>query len=132
MNNNQPVTLYSSSGEFLGVFISPELWEVLRTPVQKVLDQAAQAALNKDKEPLEELELLKQHWDFLYPVDTDVLCTCCGNSTEDWAADSPRKFRLKTANLGGLVGYECLSCHARILKRHFKKEIKVECRPYQE
>ena len=131
-NDSQaPVKLHSATGEFLGVFIAPELWTRICGPVQEALDRLFPAEACPCKEPLADLELLKQHWDFLYPVDTDVSCEFCGASTHDWAKDDPRKFMLKAASLGGLVSYECLSCKARIQKMHFKREIRVECKPYK-
>ncbi len=121
------VKMYTATGEFLGVFIPPELWGQIKAPVQEAVERLTppQAV----KEPLADLELLKQHWDFQYPVDTDVQCKICGAETPDWAADDPRKFLLKAASLGGLVSYECQTCKARVKKMHFKREICVECVP---
>ena len=124
---HEPLKVYSSSGEFLGVFINPELWAKIQGPVSEACERLAPR--EEPKEPLGDLELLIQNWDFQYPVDTDVRCELRGNETPDWAKDAPRKFRLKAASLGGLVGYECQSCKARVLKKHFKREIQVQCVP---
>jgi hypothetical protein len=75
---------------------------------------------------------LMDFWDFAYEVDMDVTCELCGNSTQDWLADDPRKFRLKAANIGGLTCFECLSCKARVTKQHFKDKISCSCTPFCE
>jgi hypothetical protein len=125
--DHEPLKMYSSSGEFLGVLIGPKLWARIKDPVEAACQ--ALAPREEAKEPLADLDLLIQNWDFLYPVDTDVRCALCGNETPDWSKDAPRKFRLKAASLGGLVGFECQDCKARVLKRHFKREIQVQCIP---
>jgi DNA-directed RNA polymerase subunit RPC12/RpoP len=79
---------------------------------------------------MDDWELLKKYWDFQYAVDTDVFCENCGNTTENWEQDHPRKFYLKAASLGGLVTFQCAQCSARILKKHFKDSIKVELLPF--
>lgn len=127
--------LYGRQGEFLGLLIGPELWAEIKDEVEPVLRNAlgeqqapASAAFS---EPLEDWEMLKNNWDLPYPLSSDVACSNCGNSTTDWQRDEPRRFRLKAANLGGLVSFECLHCQARIIKRHFKDQVKVEVHPYK-
>ena len=83
-------------------------------------------------EPIPDWETLKEYWDFSYPVDLDVACEHCGNSTEDWTGDEPRLFRLTSANLAGLVAFKCMKCKAKITKRHFKDKILTECSPYRD
>ena len=128
---HQHVTeLYDKHGTLLGVQLSPEAWAVARAAVEA---HFAPAQPEPDiPERLADWEMLKSYWDFPYPVDTDVHCDACGNHTEDFQADEPRKFRLTAANLGGLVTYACLNCRSKIIKRHFKKEITSETRPFQE
>ena len=125
---------YDGNGRFLGLFISASVWEQVDSEVKPILEDAL--ARNERpkkqkplKEPLEDWNTLLQFWDFRYPVDKSVHCEQCGNSTENWEADEPRKFLLKTANLGGLAAFECCQCQARITKRHFKDHIAVETSP---
>jgi len=102
--------------------------------LKPILEQALQdlqgPKKGKDvKEPLEDWELLKKHWDFKYELTSYVYCENCGNTSYDWESDDPRKFKLSAANLGGLVAFRCLSCGAKVIKRHFKDYIKVEVDP---
>ncbi|HDQ39432.1 MAG TPA: hypothetical protein ENN39_00140 [Desulfonatronum sp.] len=123
-----PTHVYDSSGKFLGVFIPSQFWDQLDKNVKQVL-RTANPVPKPIKEPLDDWETLKQIWDFPYPVDTDVQCSLCGNMTDNWEGDEPRKFILKAANIGGLVSFECCRCHARIRKNHFKDAIEVACTP---
>lgn len=128
-----PITeLYDKSGRLVAVQISAEAWDTVRDGVLKALGQAVQTQEDERPEPLDGWELLKQYWDFPYPMDTDVRCTECGAETADWAADDPRKFRLTAANLGGLVSFTCLGCRAKIIKKHFKSHVSTEVRPFQD
>lgn len=134
--NNPYTELYDKQGTLLGVHLSPEAWDVAREAVLAHFgpggDTAQAAEEPVASEPLSEWETLKQYWDFPYPVDMDVACSECGQSTEDWSADDPRKFRLTAANLAGLVSFTCLGCRSKIIKRHFKDRIKVEVHPFRE
>ncbi|GFK95362.1 hypothetical protein NNJEOMEG_03224 [Fundidesulfovibrio magnetotacticus] len=127
--------LFDENRNLVGVLLSPELWMKGENRLSPVIDDLlaqldpASAPLPAP-EPMKDWELLAQYWDFQYPMPTDVACENCGSSTGDWKADEPRKFRLKSATLGGLVNFECQDCRARILKRHFKKHVDVECRPF--
>ncbi len=131
--------LYDSKGAFLGLLISPSLWAEVESKVVPVLEEAMsrlQQQGSQDEgqslqEPLQDWEMLIKHWDFKYPVRTEVYCQACGNQTQDWQQDAPRKFLLKAASLGGLVGFECLSCGARVTKKHFKDHIEVSSHPGQ-
>jgi hypothetical protein len=119
-----------------GVWLGPELWERLKDRILPLLE-SEQAAASKAEpelrpEPMAEWETLLAYWDFTYPPAYDVTCEHCGNTTEDWRQDTPRKFRLRTANLGGLVTFQCQACQSLVLKKHFKKHITVECQPYVE
>jgi hypothetical protein len=123
-----PTQLYDSTGQFLGVFIPSLLWDQLDNSIKDIL-LTQNIPIKTIKEPLHDWETLKQIWDFPYPVDTDVHCSLCGNRTDNWECDNPRKFVLKAANIGGLVSFECCHCQARVRKNHFKDAIDVTCTP---
>jgi len=124
--------LFDKDGNLIGALISGEAWKYIRTEVLASLGVEEAPEPEQITEPTSDWEMLKEYWDFSYPVDTDVTCEHCGNSTEDWAADDPRKFRLSSANLAGLVAFQCLSCQSKITKKHFKDTILVECTPFQD
>lgn len=129
-NGNWVQDIYDSKGEFLGIFISPEIWDrvqgevvpILRREMNKVEDQGVQEI----REPLDDWENLKKFWGFNYPVDFDVQCEICGAETTNWQEDEPRIFILKAASLSGLVSFQCCRCGAKIIKKHFKDRITVE------
>ncbi len=124
--------IYDKDSNFLGTFISHELWLEVRSEIMPVLEGHLAPDDRGEKpvaEPLQDWEVLKKYWDFKYPVDTDVHCSLCGNETENWQEDDPRKFLLKAASLGGLVSFECRQCGARVTKRHFKDQINVTAQP---
>ncbi len=129
--------LFDADGKARGVHISPELWSRVREAVLPILkrdlydlDPSCRPEPEVKPEPLAEWEALLAYWDFTYPPAYDVACEHCGASTPDWRADEPRVFRLRGANLGGLVTFQCQSCKSLILKKHFKKHLTVECHPY--
>ncbi|MDO9633376.1 MAG: hypothetical protein Q7I92_15880 [Humidesulfovibrio sp.] len=120
--------IFDAQGQPLGAILGPEAWASVR---EIVLQHFSLPEAEPEKpEPLEDWRSLVLHWDFRYPVDLDVSCPFCGSDTADWEHDSPRKFMLTAANMGGLVSFRCLSCQARIIKRHFYDAIKVEALPY--
>nr|WP_279343236.1 hypothetical protein [Fundidesulfovibrio terrae] len=120
----------------LGVFLSPELWAKAQAEISPAIDKALEeldpSTVKIPPEPMKDWELLAQYWDFQYELPVDVSCEHCGSSTQDWQKDEPRKFRLRTATLGGLANFECQKCRSRIIKKHFKNKVDVECRPYVE
>lgn len=124
--------LYDKDGNIIGALLSAEAWNHVKKDVLKLcgLEETA-PVVETIKEPTSDLEMLHEYWDFNYPVDTDVHCELCGNTTEDWAADDPRRFHLTSANLAGLVSFKCVKCQAKVTKKHFKDEIVTECTPYQ-
>lgn len=122
------VHAFDAQGKPLGVFIPFALWEQLDENIRKALD-GPNKKLQEIKEPTGDWDMLVSCWDFPYPVDTDVHCQLCENQTQDWKQDTPRKFLLKAANLGGLVSFECCQCQSRIRKNHFKDAIDVSCTP---
>jgi hypothetical protein len=128
--------LYDKDGNLYAIMLSAELWAKVEGTVRPVIDEAlgvSQASKEAElPEPLADWEMLKSFWDFKYPVVTDVACSVCGSATADWTADEPRVFRLKAANLGGLVSFECRTCKARVIKRHFRDHVDVQVQPYQE
>ncbi|MBI4806944.1 MAG: hypothetical protein HY795_17135 [Desulfovibrio sp.] len=126
--------LYDQEKRFIGVFLSPALWAKAEPIISPAIDRALEEldpSLKKESaEPMNDWEALAQFWDFQYPLPKDVSCDQCGNETPDWMQDTPRKFKLRSATIGGLVNFECQTCNARILKKHFKKHVDVECRPF--
>jgi len=122
--------LFDAQGQPLGALLGPEAWALVR---EAVLTKYAPAdsAPPAIEEPLQDWRDLVQNWDFQYPVDHDVTCGECGNATNAWELDEPRKFLLTAANFGGLVTFRCQVCQAKIIKRHFKDTIKVETKPFQ-
>lgn len=130
------IELHDASRGFVGVFIGPELWGKTRDAIMPILQAAQDAATvtavpaPTRSEPLADWEALLAYWDFPYSPSYALECAHCGANTEDWRHDEPRKFLLTAANLGGQATFECLACRARIIKRHFKKHVDVECRPF--
>ncbi|WP_316896460.1 hypothetical protein [Pseudodesulfovibrio indicus] len=124
--------LFDKDGNLIGALLTAPAWTAVRDQVMSCLGIQETPAVVEKPEPLADWETLQQYWDFPYPVDTDVACEHCGNSTEDWAADDPRKFRLTSANLAGLVSFKCMNCRAKVVKKHFKDKISTECTPFIE
>ena len=120
--------LFDEKGNLISVLIAPSLWEQIKPQCLKIL--GVSMTPKERPEPIADWETLIKYWDFNYPVDTDVFCATCGTSTKVWADDEPRKFRLSAATLGGLVTFTCQTCHSKILKKHFKDRIQVDCSPY--
>jgi len=126
--------LFDKDKKCIGVFLSPELWakaeSILSPAIDKALEDLNSSLKNEVPEPMNDWVALAQYWDFQYPMPTDVYCEQCGNKSHDWKLDEPRKFKLRSATIGGLVNFECQTCNSRILKKHFKKHVDVECRPF--
>ena len=123
--------LYDKDGNLVGALLTAEAWNHVRDTVLAALGLEEKPAVQEIPEPLSDWEMLKEYWDFSYPVDMDVACESCGTTTEDWSADEPRRFRLTSANLAGLVSFLCIGCKAKIVKKHVKDEIVTECTPFQ-
>ncbi len=130
MSNDHITELFDKDGNLIGCLLTADIWASIKPTVLKTL--GIQEKPEKRPEPISDWETLKEYWDFPYPVDTDVHCEQCGASTENWELDEPRKFRLSSANLAGLVSFTCQQCRAKITKKHFKDSIKVEIQPYRE
>lgn len=131
--------LFDAAGKSRGLHMSPELWAKVKDAVMPTiekalfaLDPACRPESEERPEPIGNWEQLLAYWDFTYPPSYDVHCDHCGQRTEDWSRDEPRKFRLCNANLGGQVTFQCQSCKALVLKKHFKKHVVVECKPFVE
>lgn len=126
--------LYDKNKNLIGVWLSPELWAKTQNALSPVIDKALEeidpALVPEVPERMQDWELLAQYWDFQYPLPTDVYCEHCGAKTEDWRKDEPRKFKLRAATIGGLANFECLGCRARVIKKHFKNKVDVQCQPY--
>jgi len=131
MDSHQPAfqEIFDADGACLGAILGPEAWSFVRDQILSCF-QAAAVITPDVVEPLQDWEDLVKFWDFKYPVDVDVCCAVCGNTTSDWRQDTPRKFNLTAANLGGLVTFKCCGCQCKIMKRHFKDTIKVETKPF--
>lgn len=128
---SQPYTeLFDEHGNLMGVVLSPEAWDIARKDV--VAKLAPEPKVELRPEPVREWEYLLEYWDFPYEPDYDVVCDHCGNATDNWKNDDPRKFRLSSANLAGLVAFQCQQCQAKVVKRHFKDEITTQTIPHQE
>lgn len=129
MSNNDITELFDQKGRLIGCLLSAEAWQSAR----HLFDGATTSNQTEEpSEPISDWETLQEYWDFQYPVDMDVQCESCGNTTDDWSKDDPRLFRLTAASLSGLVTFLCTQCKAKIIKRHFKDEILTETHPYQD
>jgi hypothetical protein len=122
--------LYDSKGEFMGIFIGPEVWERVQGEVAPILRREINELEDREepeiREPINDWENLKKFWGFNYPVDFDVQCEICGAETTNWQEDQPRVFMLRAASISGLVTFQCCMCGAKIIKKHFKDRITVE------
>ncbi|OIQ49894.1 hypothetical protein BerOc1_01822 [Pseudodesulfovibrio hydrargyri] len=124
--------LFDKDGNLIGALLTAAAWTEVRDQVMAALGIRETPAVQEKPEPTADWEMLTQYWDFPYPVDMDVTCEHCGSRTENWSEDDPRLFRLTSANLAGLVAFKCMSCQAKVVKKHFKDEIVTECTPYLE
>jgi hypothetical protein len=122
--------LYDKDGALYAVMLSAEFWQRHRAR----LEPQIQAILESDEpterpEPMHEWEELLKYWDFKYPVNAEVECLHCGAKTSDWLHDPNKPFRLKGANIGGLVVFTCKNCGVIVRKKHFKDHM---CYEYSE
>ena len=131
-NSNHFLPLYDKTGNMYAVLLSAELWtrnrhklEPLIKSMLEDLEPALMAGTHKP-EPVAEWEEFKAYWDFKYPLSADVECGNCKVRTEDWLGDPAKPFRLKSAQLGGLVVFHCNTCGATVRKKHFKDHVCFE------
>ncbi len=132
--NDEILYLCNAQGDVLGVHLPIQIWSKIESKVMPLVQEALGRPQGPTEEPLKpeptaDWQALTEYWDFKYPVNTEVRCDICGNKTEDWTKDEPRKFWLKACNIGGLCRYQCLSCHAAVTKRMFKDKITFEAAP---
>jgi hypothetical protein len=118
--------LYDSKRSLCGVQLSPALWHRVKSHILKT--QEAQSA-PEVHDAMAAWEEFRQYWDFRYPFCARVECRSCGASCDDWEKDPDRRFRLHTANLGGLLVFHCIGCGATIRKKHFKDHMVFEMTP---
>lgn len=124
------LSLYDASGTLYGVMISADLWHKSRHQLEPILQSACTPAEPVEQpEPLQEWEDFRSYWDFKYPLTTEVTCGHCGAHTDHWEEDPAKPFRLKSAQLGGLVVYTCKGCGATVRKKHFKDHYCFEFTP---
>lgn len=132
--NKDVQPLYNEKGLLQGVFIAANKWFENKSELEAVLFSQGsahpKAGAGLNEEPLKDWETFLSYWDFNYPVEKIVQCKNCGSCTDDWTLDDPKKFRLKAANLGGLVSFLCVECQHRVTKKHFKDHICYECSPF--
>lgn len=130
MNRNTAIKyLVDAQGAPQGVVVDEELWAQVRDHVLGTLARLCPSE-RVVAEPMADYALLEKYWDFRYELPTDVTCEACGASSPNWQDDEPRKFTLCAANMGGLLGFRCEACKARITKRHFKDKVTVTCTPH--
>lgn len=119
--------LYDNSGALYAVMLSATLWSRNRHRLESlILGMLEEMEPTIKAEPLHEWEEFKTYWDFAYPFCADVTCGNCGARTDDWTKDPAKPFRLKSAQLGGLVVFHCNACGATVRKKHFKDHICFE------
>jgi hypothetical protein len=124
--------LYDHDKQFVGVFLSPEIWNLVQRDLAPVLERALDtldpSAIPKVKpEPTRDWNNLVASWDHKYLLPLDVTCQACGAHSDNWQADDPRIFRLVGANIAGLATFVCQRCGAKTVKKHFKDHMVVEC-----
>ena len=121
------LSLYDSSGELYAVLLSADFWSRNRHKLEPLfLSMIEEVEPVVRPEPLQEWDEFKAYWDFKYPFCADVTCGNCGTRSEDWLSDPAKPFRLKSAQLGGLVVFHCTHCGATVRKKHFKVHVRFE------
>ena len=113
--------LFDKSGNMYAVMLSAELWGKYSHRLEPIIQTMLEEMEPTERpEPLHEWEEFKNFWDFKYPLTTDVECGNCGFKTDDWTTALGKPFRLKSAQLGGLIVFSCTGCGATVRKKHFK------------
>lgn len=133
-NSAYYLPLYDGKGNLYAVMLSAEIW----AKTQKQIEPIITAALNEiapqqpapeQSEPMEDWQAFKDFWDFKYPICSDVSCGNCNAHTNDWLTDPAKPFRLRSAQLGGLIVFNCANCGAIVRKKHFKDHYCFEFTP---
>jgi hypothetical protein len=119
-NPDHFVKLYDKKGNLSLVCLSAELWVKISAKAEPLIDKALGLEEKVYPEPMHEWEAFLRTWDFRYPVETNVQCLHCGAASANWAEDPQKPFHLKSAQLGGLVVFDCKQCGATVRKKHFK------------
>lgn len=132
MSQDHVIEIFDAEGNSLGAIIDAEAWPAIKPVLAREFGLFSDTKQQQRPEPVQDWENLLQYWDFPYPPDYDVHCEQCGERTEDWSKDEPRRFCLSAASLSGLVTFTCANCQARIIKKHFKDEIVSETHPFQD
>ena len=86
MNTTKPyLELFDDQGVSQGLWISPDLWELVGADVQPILARAsghdncaAQSTEPEIVEPMADWNTLMEYWDFSYPLESSVTCGHCG------------------------------------------------------
>ncbi len=126
--SDQVVPLYDANGDLYTVLLGADIWRRGSERLLRVINSLEDPAVPRP-EPLEDWEMFKQYWDFRYPYNAEVECRHCGAQTNDWTLDPLKPFRLKSAQLGGLVVFHCNACNATVRKKHFKDRVYYEATP---
>ncbi len=122
--------LFDESGNLYAVMLSADLWGRGRHRLEPYIRTLLKDLEPEDRpEPLHEWKEFQSFWDFKYPLTADVQCGNCGAFSEDWEHDPQKNFRLKSAQLGGLVVFHCKACGATVRKKHFKDHYCFEFTP---
>ena len=131
MTHNEPyLPLYDAAGNLYGVMISAEVWQKSRHQLEPLLQKACEPQSPVEQaEPLDEWKSFCACWDFKYPLTFEATCGHCGAHTDNWELDPAKPFRLKSAQLGGLVVFACKACGATVRKKHFKDHYCFEVTP---
>lgn len=117
------VHLYDAEGNLVGVQLSADLWRKVE-PFIKMPENG------KQSDDLNAFEDFLRFWDFRYEYEPSVECPLCSSSTPDWRTDNDHPFRLKNANIGGLLVFHCENCGATIRQKYFKDHMAVEASPH--
>ena len=119
--------LFDQNNNLYAVMLSADIWSRYQHKLEPLIKKFLEEMEPTLKpEPLHEWEELKSYWDFKYPVSADVKCLNCGKETDDWTTDPQKPFRLRGANIGGLVVFRCEGCGAIVRKKHFKDHVCFE------
>lgn len=121
IDNERILKIHDSQGNMKGVMVPADIWAEIESMLASRMSQPA-----VPKEDISGFKDLMQAWNYRYHYDPKVACSHCGASTRDWRQDEPRKFRLVSGNLSGLLVFHCAGCGATIRHKYFKDHVTVE------